>query len=505
MKNQKSIQVFLAFVLIISAMLACDQFVNTPIPITEPPTTQTRRATETAEPTDPHAGSSGMGDSLYPDFGNGGYQVEHYTLDITVHDVATSDLTAMTTIEAQAQQELSSFNLDFIGFDITEITVNEELADFERTGQELTVIPDQLLIENEFFVVEVHYSGPPEPMYSQALHFQTGWVTFEGGSFVLSEPDGSASFFPVNDHPLDKALYTFRVTVPEPFEVAANGVLIETVDSGDTNTFLFEVRDPMASYLATININEFDVEAMESANGIPIRNYYAVGLPQGVRKPFARQGEMLDHFSELFGPYPFEVYGALVMDTEFGAALENQTLSIFGMDMVNIDDVEGTESVVAHELSHQWFGDSVSVADWSDIWLNEGFATYSQGLWIEHLRGRAGLDEFIKDTYAEVAGFPQYYPPPGTPAADNLFNGGVYFRGALTLHALRLEVGDEVFFEILRTYHDRYKGGNASTEDFIAVAEEVSGKELTGLFEDWLYNEELPPIPELGLKANKEN
>ena len=224
----------------------------------------------------------------------------------------------------------------------------------------------------------------------------------------------------------------------------------------------------MASYLATINIDELDVETMESANGIPIRNYYSTGLPADVRKPFARQGEMLDYFSELFGPYPFEVYGVFVMDTQFGAALENQTMSIFGMDMIDLDDVEGTELVVAHELAHQWFGDSVSVADWSDIWLNEGFADYSEGLWIEHTQGREALDEWVKSQYATVVDFPEYFPPPGNPPADNLFNGGVYVRGGLTLHALRLEVGDEVFFDILKTYAERYKYGNATTEDFIA-------------------------------------
>jgi aminopeptidase N len=479
MKNRKPASVFPALVVIICAMLACDQLMVTSAP---------------------QAGSNGIGDSLYPDFGNGGYQVEKYTLDITVLDIATSNLTAIVTLEAQAAQDLHSFNLDFIGFEITAITINGQSADFERNGQELTIFPDPALAENETFTAEIRYEGTPQVMYSQALHFQTGWVTYEGGSFVLSEPDGAASFFPANDHPLDKALYTFRVTVPEPYEVAANGVLTETVDNGDTSTFHFELRDPMASYLATININEFDVETMESPSGIPIRNYYADGLPQGVNEPFARQGEMLEYFSELYGPYPFEIYGALVMDTEFGAALENQTMSIFGLDMVDLSDVEGTESVVAHELAHQWFGDSVSVADWSDIWLNEGFATYAQALWVEHLHGREGLDEYISGLYQEVAQFSQFYPAPGDPEADDLFNGGVYFRGALTLHALRIEIGDEAFFETLRTYHERYKGGNASTDDFIAVAEEISGSQLDDLFEDWLYQDQLPPIPSLDLK-----
>jgi aminopeptidase N len=154
---------------------------------------------------------------------------------------------------------------------------------------------------------------------------------------------------------------------------------------------------------------------------------------------------------------------------------------------------------VAHELSHQWFGDSVSVADWSDIWLNEGFATYSEGLWIEHLHGRAALDSWVKSQYADVAANPKDFVPPGKPSADDLFNNGVYVRGGLTLHALRLEVGDKAFFDILKTYFERYKNGNASTKDFIAASKEVSGKDLTEFFNSWLYSETIPPIPAMGL------
>ncbi|MBC7877482.1 MAG: M1 family metallopeptidase [Anaerolineales bacterium] len=505
MKTKRSTKLFLPFLLLVSVSLACNQLTGASVTPTQQSATETATlipVTEvvTTEPADPNAGASGMGDSLYPEFGNGGYNVLHYTLDITVNNVATSDLTAITTVEAKATQALNSFNLDFVAFDITSITVNGQPAIFERADQELTVTPSTPLIEDETFTVVVQYHGSPGGMQSVALPFQTGWVTIEGGSFVLSEPDGSASYYPVNDHPLDKASYTFRVTVPKPFDVAANGVLTETVDNGDTNTFIFEARDVMASYLATINIDELDLETMEPANGIPIRNYYSTGLPADVRKPFARQGEMLIYFSELFGPYPFEIYGAFVMDTEFGAALENQTMSIFGMDMIDLDDVEGTELTVAHELAHQWFGDSVSVADWSDIWLNEGFATYSEGLWIEHTDGRGALDEWVKSEYTTVTDFPEYFPPPGNPAADNLFNGGVYLRGGLTLHALRLEVSDEVFFDILRTYAESYKYSNATTDDFIAVAEEASGKELNEFFDDWLFNEKIPPIPQMGLE-----
>ena len=500
MKNQKHSRAILAFLLIASTILACNRLTGTPTvtalpPTTKPESTSTAEPVESATPADPLVGSTGLNDSLFPGFGNGGYDVQHYTLDITVNDVSTSDLTATTTIAAKATQDLSSFNLDFIGFEISSIAINDQPADFDRDGQELTITPPTRLQADEAFTITVQYSGSPDNFNSQSP-FQTGWVTFDGGSFVLSEPDGAATFYPVNDHPLDKASFTFRITVPEPFEAAANGVLIETIDNGNTNTFLFEARDPMASYLATINIDEFDIETMESEGGIPIRNYYATGLPEAVRKPFGRQGEMLTYFGELFGPYPFEVYGSLVLNVEFGVALETQTMSIYGRDMIDVNDVAGTEGVVAHEMAHQWFGDSVSVADWSDIWLNEGFATYSSGLWIEHTDGRAALDEWIKSIYESVVANQDHFTPPGKPTADQLFNGGVYFRGALTLHALRLEVGDEAFFEILRTYHEQYKGSNATTDDFIAVAEKVSGKDLQDLFDNWLYNEEIPPIPE---------
>lgn len=486
-------QRLLVMSIVVLILLACQTLMPTQLPPTKEQALPTEESIQ--EPADLLAGSPGLGDSLYPNFGNGGYEVQAYTLDITVKSVSTSELEAAVTIEATALQDLTRFNLDFVGFEVTSIQVQKEAAEFERKGQELTVIPAHPLKNGDNFIVVVGYRGIPSPMQSQALPFSTGWIVYDTGIFVLSEPDGSASFYPVNDHPLDKALYTLIVTVPKPYEVAANGTLEEMKDNGNSTTYRFAVRDPMASYLTTININDFDTEEMVSKGGVPIRNYYVASLPDDINKPFARQGEMIDYFSGLFGPYPFDVYGALVLDIQYGVALENQTMSIFGSDMVSADDIEGSEAVVAHELAHQWFGDSVSVADWSDIWLNEGFATYSEGLWVEYLYGRKGLDEWVASVYDEVSAYPSFYPPPGKPAPNDLFNGGVYLRGGLTLHALRLEVGDEAFFEILRVYHERYKFSNAATDDFIQVAEGVSGQQLDDLFNAWLYNETLPPLP----------
>jgi hypothetical protein len=322
----------------------------------------------------------------------------------------------------------------------------------------------------------------------------------EGGNFVLSEPDGAANYYPVNDHPLDRAAYTFRITLPEPYEVAANGVLEQAIDNGDTTTYVFEARDPMVSYLTTVNIDEqFDDETSVTAGGVPIRNYFAADIPKEKLELFDLQPAMIDFFSEIFGDYPFELYGAVVVNAETGSALETQTLSIFGADTLEREDLEET---IAHEVSHQWFGNHVALSDWKDIWLNESFATYSQGLWVEYSKGgQSALDQWVKDQYNFIARRFDSLVVPGSPPANDLFNSAVYEWGALGLHALRLEIGDEAFFATLKTYYDRYKGTNVTPEDFISTAEDVSQQDLQALFDRWIYSDTLASIPELGLFA----
>nr|AUN37585.1 metallopeptidase [uncultured bacterium] len=448
----------------------------------------------------PQVGAPGMGDSLYPDFGNGGYDVQHYTLDITVAPKNFS-LTGITTIEAKATEDLSRFNLDLVGLTVDSITVNDAAATFTRDGQELQITPAQALTNGSMFTVEVHYNGIPSSYTSVALPVLTGWVPYNDGpscpcSYVLSEPDGAATFFPVNDHPLDKATYTIKVTVPKPYNVATNGVQ-KVTDNGSTTTTVSEVTSPMASYLTTIDISQFDlVTDPGTKGGVPIRNFFEKNVNQATRDLFKTQDEMISYFSSVFGPYPFDVYGALMLNIGPGGALEDQTLSIFGTDTVSTDN-DQSEVTIAHELSHQWFGDSVSVGDWSDIWLNEGFATYAEGLWIEHTQGADALKDWVKSNYTYVAGAD--LTPPGQAPADDLFNEGTYYRGGLTLAALRAKVGDTDFFNILKQWYQRHKGGNVRTADFIALSNEISGQDLTQFFDAWLNEKPLPPIPELGL------
>ncbi len=443
----------------------------------------------------PQPGADGLGDPLYPQLGNGGYDALHYALDLTAN-LDSGALTDTVTLEAKATQDLSAFNLDFVGFDITKLTVNGTAADYTRAGHELTVKPAQPLTNQQTFTTVISYKGVPRRALSDP--YAVGWRQYDKGVFVASEPSGAAGWYPVNDHPLDKATYTIRVTVAKPYVVAANGLLKDTIDNGSTTTYVWDTTNPVASYLVTVNIGKFTVDKQQGPNGLPIRSYFPEDITPDERAPFARMDQMIAYFSSIYGPYPFEAYGVVMADTSLGFALETQTLSLFGRDTSRRAQASpiALELTVAHELAHQWFGDSVSLKKREDIWLNEGFATYSQYLWYEHLRGRQALDAQMTGVYNAVqkAGG-QILGAIGKPSADKLFDEGVYYRGALTLHALRIKVGDDAFFRIMRTYADRYRNSNASTADFIAVAKTVSGQDLDAFFDAWLYESKLPEMP----------
>jgi aminopeptidase N len=249
----------------------------------------------------------------------------------------------------------------------------------------------------------------------------------------------------------------------------------------------------MATYLATVVIADLELEHAGAAGGVPIRNYFPADMPRTARQEFDRTGEMLEYFTSILGAYPFDAYGVVVAPIELPFALETQTLTLFGIaDRYN----EGT---IAHELAHQWFSNSISLRRWQDIWLNEGFATYASLLWFEHRFGAEPVDTEIHAMYRVLMDSNDARTMRiGAPPSDDLFNGAVYWRGAMTLHALRQEVGDPLFFQILRTYVERFRYGNATTDDFIALAEEISVQDLRALFDAWLFQEKVPFMPGWG-------
>ncbi len=464
-------------------------------------TTSTPTATASATPTvfpspttlsPAEIGAPGIGDPYFPDMGNSGYDVQHYDLTIRV-DMIRGTIQAKAEIAARSLQTLGRFDLDLNGFTISSVRVDGEAAAFEHDQGELVITPQELIPAQALFTVDVQYAGAAGNQAGTGSNgYVDGWNFYSGGVIVAGEPDGAETWFPSNNHPRDKATYAFHVTVAKPFVIAANGVLRGKTDAGNGQwTFDWAMEQPMASYLATIAIGNFNLTAGASPQGIPIRDYVDANIPSNVAQPLQVLPAALDYFSTLFGPYPFADCGAVVHDFPLDFSLEDQTIIIFGDTFLD-------DQVVVHELAHQWFGDSVSLSEWKDIWLNEGFASYAEDLWLEHTQGDPAMTQDLRQRYQYSARITSAQAVLiGDPGPDNLFDELVYDRGALTLHALRLKVGDRAFFKILHDYYERYRYGNATTPDFIAVAEEISGTDLTNFFQDWLYRLPLPDIPEL--------
>jgi aminopeptidase N len=450
-------------------------------------TTTVAPAPTTVPAGEPAPGAPDVGDPYFPGLGNGGYDVEHYELDLAwVPDAGRLD--GQVTIEATATQALSRFNLDLLGYDVTSLEVDAKAVEPVREGErELVVTPPAAIARGDAFTVEVAWTGVPQELPELSGILRPGWIVDDDGeTHIIGEPNGASAIFPGNDHPTDKATYDLRVTVPAGTAVAANGVHTgRQLGPGGTEAWAFEVAEPMATYLLQVVTGNLRVTAGTGPEGLPLRNAVDEDVPEGILAPVGRIPDMIDLFDDSFGPYPFTTYGVVVVDEALGVALENQTLSLFGLD--SLDEV-----VMAHELAHQWFGDDVGPGTWRDIWLNEGFATYAQWMWSE---ASGGPD--IATLAGQAAGRgEQLNPPPADPGADNLFGLTVYLRGALTLHVLRDTMGDEAFFDLLRAWVERYGGRTATTADFESLAASMTTEDIAPLFEAWLHQPELPLLDE---------
>jgi aminopeptidase N len=432
-------------------------------------------APASANPAGP--GAPGAGDAYFPQAGNGGYDVRHYALDIR-YDPATRAFAATAVIDARALMSLSSFNLDLRGFTVRSVTVDGRRAAASRAGQELTVAPQRPLARNKRFTVVIRYDGTTgRPVDNTGVLY--GWVSTPDGAFVANEPEGASTWYPVNDHPTDKATYDFRVTVPAGKTAVANGELVDRRTAGGWTTWVWRATDPMASYLSMAAVGDYELRQRRGPHGLPIIDAIDRDLGPDADDGLARTDEMIEYFSRVFGKYPFTSFGAVVDDdTDAGYALENQTRPIYSGPP--------DESTVAHELAHQWFGNSVSPNRWREIWLNEGFATYAEWLWQEQTGGPSAADQFDQE-YARPATSPFWQTPPGDPGAENLFVGAVYARGAMTLQALREKIGDRDFFTLLRSWYLRHRDDTAGTPDLIALAERIARQDLDAFFRVWLY------------------
>ncbi|MGN9906238.1 M1 family metallopeptidase [Phytohabitans sp. LJ34] len=432
-------------------------------------------------------GEDGVGDPYFPTYGNGGYDVRHYKL-VVKYDPSTDELTGTATITAAATEDLSRFNLDFVGMSVSSVKVDGADAEDKREDAELVVTPSGGIAKDAEFTVEIGYSGKPVPIKSPDFG-EGGFLHTDDGAIALGQPESASTWFPVNDHPIDKATYDVEATVPEGLAALSNGVPGGDADSGGWTTWKWSEKVPMASYLAFLVIGKFRVETGEH-KGKPVFTAIDSKLRPGspADQAMAQTTEIADFLETQFGPYPFQAYGGVVVDDDrIRYALETQSRPVYG----GLFFKQGPfTEVVAHELAHQWFGDSVSVAQWRDIWLNEGFASYAEWLWTEE-EGGLSVQESFQREYADT----DWKNPTADPGRAGLFGRAVYKRGALAVHALRLEVGDTDFFRILKTWTAEKRNGNVTTADFITVAERVSGESLDRLFDAWLIGQSPPEIP----------
>jgi aminopeptidase N len=427
-------------------------------------------------------GSAGLDDPFFPNAGNGGYDVSHYSLTLG-YEPGSNQLSGTAVITALATQDLSRFNLDLRGFSISRLLVNGTAAQHARTGEhELEITPAAGLRAGRSFTVTIDYSGSPQVVTDPDQSIE-GWVPTDDGAFVVGEPQGSSAWYPVNDNPRDKATYDFSVTVPEGLTVMANGVLVSRSSSGGKTAWVWRETDPMAPYLSTATLGRFDLTISKVGN---IPSYVAIDptLPAG--NVFRKLPEIVEFYESIYGPYPFNAVGSIADDAKVvGYSLETQTKPVY--------DRMPDEVTVAHELSHMWYGDSVTLSQWPDIWLHEGFATWSEWIWSEHTGNKTAQKYFdnLYNTPAQDTAF--WTPPPGNPGtAVFLFNGTIYYRGAMTLQALREKVGDFAFFQIMRRWAAENRYGNVTTPQFIALSEQVSGFQLDEFFDVWLYRPEKP-------------
>jgi aminopeptidase N len=466
------------------------------------------------------AGADGAGDDYFPFAGNGGYDIRHYDLDITYTPppVLTpptpiaqlrGDFDGVATIDLVATQDLDRFNLDLRGLTVSAMTINGRRATGieppapgdEVDGQaywqtqddaarrwELTVQPRPKLKAGQTATLVISYGGETtRPRDIEGVLY--GWVTTRDGAMVANEPEGAMTWYPVSDHPTDKATYSYEITVPEGKVAVANGLPAREPATADGwTTWYWDAPDLQASYLSTASVGDFVQRPTTfSSSGVPILDFVdskiAGNALTNTNNSLARQPAMIDFFEGLYGAYPFNSYGSSVDNDSLGYALETQTRPVYS--------TQASEGTVAHELAHMWFGNAVSPERWAGIWLNEGWATYLSWQWRENRGLTTRQAEF--DAVMSIPEDDEFWDVViADPGPFGLFVDPVYDRGAATLHALREKIDDDAFFEGAREWVSRFNDGTATTEDFEAVYEEASGQDLSEFFDIWLRTPSKP-------------
>ncbi|WP_409467529.1 M1 family metallopeptidase [Streptomyces sp. HC307] len=442
----------------------------------------------------PSPGAPGIGDPLLPLDGNGGYTVRRYTIAFDWRAPRTP-FDARTTISATATQALSRFNLDFAGNTLHTVTVNGAPATAVRDGDELVVTPAKPILDGSAFTVQVAYTADPTQQRHRSDAIQAyGWVPTPDGTVLCPQPNGAKMIFPANDHPSLRAPVTFRITTPSGLSAVANGRLVERVRRSDGRLrWTYDSEHPVAAQLIQVAIGRFTFVDSTGPRGLPVRDAVPGGLVTDTEAYRSLTSEHLAWLERRLGPYPFRRYGVLVGDTDLPVALETQSLSVVPRADLLGDQVDAERDLV-HELTHHWTGNSVAIRQWSDLWLSEGHARFYERLYSD-AHGGISIEDAMRAAYEQHDQWRHDDGAPAEPTEPTLFKQMRYDGSALVLYALREKVGEETFDRIERSWVTTYRGRAAGTRDFVALASEVAGEDLTPFLTPWLYGAQTPPMP----------
>mgnify|MGYP000689883386 FL=1 len=428
-------------------------------------------------------------DPYLPTAGNFGYRVSRYELELE-YKVAINRLAGTATVTAVTLAELQTFSLDLSSaLSVAKVTVNGKRPKHFRTDRDkLHITLADRLPAGAAMTVAVRYSGTPRP--KRTPWGEVGFEELTEGALVAGQPNGASSWFPCDDHPSAKASFRVQIATESAYLTLANGKLLSRRARAGMTTWTYEQSEPTSTYLITLQVGPYTRRRM-AKNGVEIFSVLPDRLRREFDHDFGRQPQMMKLFVKLFGPYPLaDGYTVVVTDDDLEIPLEAQGISIFGAN--HCDGRRGSERLVAHELAHQWFGNSVTAQRWRHIWLHEGFACYAEWLWSDHC-GERSADDWARHYHRRLVDSPQDLVL-ADPGPQDMFDDRVYKRGALALHALRRRIGDDAFFALLREWTSRYRHASVVTDDFIALAAQYTEDSLRPLWAAWLYSAEVPEL-----------
>ncbi|MGW0563972.1 M1 family metallopeptidase [Streptomyces sp. NPDC003016] len=444
----------------------------------------------------------GIGDPLFPHLGNPGYDVLAYDISFTYRGSNRKPLDAVTKIDATATQRLGRINLDFAHGTVGSVEVNGERATFATAEEDLVVTPAEPVLKGRPMRITVRHTSDPDPKGRE----DSGWVRTRDGLAMANQADAAHRVFPCNDHPADKAFFTFRVTVPRGMTAVTNGLPVgkpgNPGNTADGATWAYRTSHPMATELAQVSVGRSTVVHRTGPHGLPVRDVVPTAERARLEPWLKKTPAHLEWMERQVGRYPFETYGMLVTDADTGFQLETQTLSLFELSLFTRSELPEwyVDSIMVHELAHQWFGNSVSPRSWSDLWLNEGHASWYEARYAEE-HAEQSLEARMREAYAQSDGWREQGGPPAAPRNPtpgqkvSLFRPVVYDGSALVLYALRQEIGEGAFEQLERRWVRDHRDATATTDDFTGLAARIAGRDLSAFFHAWLYGKKTPAMP----------